>query len=376
MCAKRLAAVLAAASLAVLVFGCGLLGLTWDKAWEREFEVEGFSSVLVYDMEPAPDGGVLAVGMTSGWGAEEYDALLILLGRNGSERSRKLLGSPHIDYLSEVRAVPAGGYIACGLYLRFGWLVRLDENGDTVWTRCFGDSTTFTHLEACTPTADGGIAAAGYIVIQGQGERFLFLRTDAAGQELWRKEFVTEEAYAHARSLYELPDGGFLISSYGTSFIRTDADGDTLWTKRHSFANGFALCPIPEGGYFGAGDSVNFSLGPQYIKTVRFDSDGDTLWTRSYHEEYVQSASDVAMMPDGGCVVFGTLGRLHEGGPESHALILKYGADGELEWDHILGTDRSSCTAGVAGEDGWLTVAIHEEPLDGPDRLVIARTRP
>jgi outer membrane protein assembly factor BamB len=358
----------------LMVAGCELLGLRWDVEWEREFEASGYDYIGARDMASSPDGGVMVVGTTTAWDALEYDALVIRLDRDGRELARRLYGGLYIDELVDVRTVPSGGYIASGTYSGRGWLARLNEDGDTAWTRSFGDSASFTHLDAVTPTTDGGYAAVGSIGVQGQGERTLFVRTDANGTELWRKEGTLPQDAARPVCVIEQSDGGFLIS--GVGLIRTNSNGDTLWTRGYPFGWGFDLCPAPEGGFYGAGDSIDRFPGPQNIVTARFNADGETLWKRTFHDETVQHRWHIAAAPDGGCVVLGTLGTIYEGGDRSRALVLKYSPDGGLEWKHVLGSDRSSCRAGVADSDGWFTVAVQEDPQDGPNRLTLMRTKP
>jgi len=302
---RRLARVGATATglLALVFASCELLGLRWDVGWERVFEADDNNYAGAADMATSPDGGVVVVvGTTTAWGAFASNALVIRLDHDGREIARRLYGGLNYEELFCVRAVPSGGYIASGVHSPYGWLVRLNADGDTTWTRDFGDSTSFTYIVAVTPTTDGGYAAVGFIGRQGQGEQSLFVRTDAAGSELWRKEGTLPSRPA---CVFEQPDGGFLISSSEVDLIRTNSNGDTLWTREYAFGRGFDLCPAPDGGCYGAGDSSDRWPGPVNIVAARFNADGETLWTRRYNEESVQNAACVAAAPESGCVVFG-----------------------------------------------------------------------
>jgi hypothetical protein len=371
--ARRIAAWVGAATAGLVVIvcgGCKVLGPKWDVLWEREFAADfTYSTILAYDMAMSPDSGVLAVGVTG------PEALVIRLDRDGRLLGQRLYGGFHGGAgLSHVRAVAAGGYIAGGTQRSLGWLVRLNENGDTAWTRSYGDSSNSSLLRAVTTTADGGFAAAGLISNRSGEQRLMLVRLNAAGAELWRKEWhdtLEQNPYC----MYEQPDGGFLISSTPTTLIRTDAIGDTLWTRLYSFGYRLDLCPEPGGGFYGAGGSSQSSYSPQAIVTARFDADGETLWTRNFREESSQKAYRVATTPDGGCAVFGMMGPYDQDGSKANALVLKYDSDGKLEWDHTLGSDLSWCFSGVAGADGWFTLGIVENPSK-PETLTIVRTRP
>jgi hypothetical protein len=357
---------------AVAIFvgaGCAWFGSKWDVLWQQEFTSHPADlGLMAYDMVLSPDGGTMTVGLSG------PDALVIRLDRDGRELAHKLYEDPQGKVLYRVRSVPAGGYIAGGMHGMCGWLVRLDEDGDTIWTRDYGDSTSLSTFRAIAPCADGGFAAAGLISDSG-GLRLTLVRLDAAGSELWRRQW-NDSFVRGPRSIYEQPDGGFMIASTPTTLIRTDVDGETLWTREYSFGTILDLCPEPGGGFFGTGDSSSWVDDPQHIVTARFNADGETLWTRSYREEPDQKAYRVATTPDGGCAVFGMLGSFLEAGARSSALVLKYDPDGRLERKHTLGSEHSCCSAGAAGSDETFTLAVMEYQEGEPGTLNVVCTRP
>jgi hypothetical protein len=365
----RRMAVWAVAAIVFVGAGCAWLGLRWDVLWEQEFTSHPAElGIMAYDMVVSPDDGTMTVGLSGS------DGLVIRLDRDGREVAQKLYDGPYGNVLYRVRAVPDGGYIAGGTHGVFGWLVRLNENGDTVWTRDYGDSTRVSSFRAVAPTADGGFAAAGLVSDSGELQLTL-VRLDAAGAELWRRAW-DESFRPTPRSMYEQPDGGFVIASTPTTLIRTNAGGETLWTRAYSFGTILDLCPEPGGGFFGAGDSSSSVDDAQHIVIARFNADGETLWTRSFRDEPDQTAYRIAATPDGGCAVFGMLGSTLGGDRKTNALVLTYEPDGRLARKHTLGSDRSCCSAGAAGSDGTFTLAVIEFLLGESGRLTIVHTKP
>ena len=371
-----LAALVAGGLVVAFCSGCGLWNRRWAVQWEREVAADSLTGLITaYDIAPAPDGGVLAVGATSG-GSLGDAAVVIRLDSDGREVARRLYRGTYFGQLNVVRVVPAGGYIACGATYPCGWLVRLNESGDTVWTRTWGDTASTTSLDAVTPTADGGYMVAGYIAYNLGAMKVLFARLDATGTELSRWEWAGPLANESPVCLLEQPDGGFLISSMPTTLVRASATGDTLWTRTYGFGYWFDLCPAPGGGWFGAGDSSHWPCDPQIIVTARFDANGETLWTRKYRDGSDLKAYRVAAAPDGGCVVFGSLDTFSQGHEKHCALVLGYSSDGKLEWERTFGSDHSTCRSGIVGTDGWLTLAITEFVQEGLNSLTFIRTRP
>ncbi|MCB0788816.1 MAG: hypothetical protein KDB75_05915, partial [Flavobacteriales bacterium] len=127
-----------------------------------------------------------------------------------------------------------GGFILCGDRDGNGTLVRLDTNGDLLWARSYGTAFNGDGLVAVVALSDG-FAACGRI--QGQGtdiQNALLIRTDLNGDTLFTRTYgdVLED---EARDLNVLTDGGFVLTgnrsdvASGTDVwvARTDASGHT-----------------------------------------------------------------------------------------------------------------------------------------------------
>jgi hypothetical protein len=216
----------------------------------------------------------------------------------------------------------------------------------------------------------------GHFYVREGSESYALIRTDSAGNELWHRRIDSVQFVKMPWGLCEEPDRGFLISADDCWFMRTDASGNTLWAHQWPEMLTPHLCPAPRGGCYVAGEWRDSTRDSWHVVTFWLDPNGGPLRAGSYRKGISASASDIAATPDGGWVVFGSVRTTVHGDTESHALVLKYSPDGELEWDHTLGSDRSKCVAGVAGADGWYTLAVQDEPPDGSKRLTIVRTKP
>jgi hypothetical protein len=98
------------------------------------------------------------------------------------------------------------------------YLIKFDQNGDTIWTRTYGGfgydaATNFIQ------TSDGGFAIIGTTTSYapgGQADLMLF-KTDAMGVFQWAKTFGGEYVEVGAEVI-QLPDHGFLLIGYTQSF--------------------------------------------------------------------------------------------------------------------------------------------------------------
>jgi len=149
------------------------------------------------------------------------------------------------------------GFVATGFSVqRHGvqnyFIVRYDSLGAEMWNRGYGVDVGNNNRDyssdqcyAVTQTQDGGFALAGYTELIGTDTNIWLLRLDENGDSLW------SSYYGGARtdvcfSMINRDDGGFLIGGYTFSYgsgesdilaIRTDADGRLMWRQTYGSEN-------------------------------------------------------------------------------------------------------------------------------------------
>ncbi|WP_297073251.1 hypothetical protein [Thermococcus sp.] len=95
-------------------------GLWWAKTYGGSYWDK------IADVKVLPDGSIIAVGYTGGFGAGARDALVMKLNPDGSVAWAKLYGGEHWDYAFAVALAPNGDIIVAGLHLQFRrWNSRL-----------------------------------------------------------------------------------------------------------------------------------------------------------------------------------------------------------------------------------------------------------
>jgi len=165
----------------------------------------------------------------------------------GTMEWSKIYGGGSNDGAANIKELANGGYIVVGTTSSFGmggsdiYLLKLDENGDTLWTRTYGGAQ------------------------------------DDWGQTVWETSDSGFIILGNSRSFYPFP--GYPYSD--AYLIRTNSLGDTLWTKIYSYWDGNDdiiswLQPTSDGGYVMAGSSFD------HIWVVKTNATGDTLWTSAY----------------------------------------------------------------------------------------------
>lgn len=150
-------------------------------------------------------------------------------------------GSIYYDYFFEVVPLVGGGYAAAGAADADGvsaraYLVKLDADGDTVWTRSFGD-TPWEYFSSLVELDDGSLVVGGRYNPDVWYRAYL-VKTDAFGDTIWTK-FVAEDNRSYIEELRKLSDGTILAggskrnavspsSDMDVFLLKLSADGDTL----------------------------------------------------------------------------------------------------------------------------------------------------
>lgn len=233
----------------------------------------------------------------------------IMCGQEWQVTWSKQFGNAKMDYFTDVIEDLNSGYTVLGSTFPKGkksydlWLVRLNDKGDTIWTKTIG--TDFTDIpKKIVQDTDGGYLLLG-ISNEAISEKLLLIKTDKEGQEVWRKSF-DDEYYYTGEDIISDGDNGFLLvgSKSNTKekrnrwFAKLDGDGKTVWEKSYkSDLAGFckAVKKLPDGGFVIAGqiEKTGQKLCDSWI--TRLDVKGEPIWSS------VIAPSDMKIWPECVC---------------------------------------------------------------------------
>ncbi len=186
-----------------------------NSEWTRTFGAEDYDNGM--SVQQTGDGGYIVLADTYSYGAGSRDFWLIKTNSNGISSWTKTFGGTDTERSHSVRQTADGGYIMAGDTRSYGsgdydvWLVKTDSDGESEWTRTFGGA-----YEDCgcsvQQISDGGYIVAGYTESFGAGNSDVWLlRTDDNGDTVWSKT-VGGENLDEGRSVDLTTDGGFIIA--------------------------------------------------------------------------------------------------------------------------------------------------------------------
>jgi len=243
--------------------------IIWQKTYGGEFDEEASCVMQTWD------GGYILVGWTDSYGAGEDDVYLIKTNAWGDTLWTRTFGDAFYDkgYMveqtSDSHLIIIGGTGYFGFYNPDAYLIKIDLNGDTLWTRTVGDYWSDAG-RSITKTPDGGFIIAGWTMSYGEGSHDIYLvKVDSTGESVYHKTYGGEYSDV-ARSLEPTSDGGYIITGYTYSFgegnmdiyvIKTDSNCDSIWTTTiggPEFDYGWAGVESRDGGYTVVGWTSSF----------------------------------------------------------------------------------------------------------------------
>lgn len=308
--------------------------------WQKRFG--GSQRDAGYSMQQTPDGGYFITGWSNSDDIDfadhhgsvlKLDGIVIKLDSTGAVQWKRSLGGTDNDLCPSMALAHDGYLVAGGSSSNDGdikgdhhgavgvsdcWIIKLDTNGNTVWSKSYG-GTQEDDILRIVSAGDGGYVFA-------------------------------------ARSL---SNDGDVTGHHGDSttadfwVVKIDSLGKILWERSlggTDFDAPFALTRTDDSAYVLAGDAnsndgdVSGNHGGSDIWVVKVNDTGRIVWENSFGSPFNEDMNSVTMASDGGYIVggsaYGTGGdiTLHHGHNDEYDIwVFKLSRAGELLWQKTLG---------------------------------------
>jgi len=247
-----------------------------DTLWSRNYE-RGWSNDALAVIQTT-DNGFLIAGTTSAGGSPSTDCLIVKTNASGDTLWTKTYGGTDYDGIYSICQTTDGNFLLCGTTRSFGfgsydyYVIKINPSGDVIWQKNYG-GTGMETPGSIIQTLDDGYVIAGLTNSYGAGGYDVYLvKINLNGDTLWTKTYGgTQDDWAS--SVNETLDGGLIISGYTNSFtgncdiylIKTNSNGFAGFEQNISIQPAMSVFPNP------CSDILNLKIKIPDHNTVLFE---------------------------------------------------------------------------------------------------------
>ena len=324
-----------------------------ETLWTRTYGCDGSSQA--FSCQQTTDGGFVFAGYHL-LPYEDENIFLVRIDQSGDTLWTRTYGGDFHDKCRAVELTSDGGFILAGTWgytavpepdCGFCCLIKTDSLGNAQWTRTYG-MASLNEANDVKQTQDGGYILVGYTFDGGQVFNYdwFIIKTDSTGDTLWTRTFGNSWDDV-ADAVQQTSDGGYIVAGCGGAIgsglpffyvVKLTEFGSTQWERFYGGNRACSILQMSDGGYAVTGD------GPGGTHFLRIDSAGDTLWTRIYSG----SVYSARLVPDGGFVIAGSQSNDYH--------VLRTDSLGDILWTASYGGfDNDWCSSvQVTNEGGYI----------------------
>ncbi len=299
------------------------------------------------------DGGYIVTGSTESYGLGGWDIYAIRTNEYGDTIWTRTYGGTGDDLAICLIKTFDGNYVISGYTDSFGagnsdvYCIKMNQNGDTVWTKTYG-STGSDQCNRVNECSDGGLLFVGYTpnLLSGYWDVYC-IKTDLLGDTLWTRTFNKQNSNS-GFSVVQTMDGGYLIgaitSTYGVSntkdgfIIKLNELGDSVWSK--SIDKGMddwvsCVVELSGGDFVVSGRTNSLGYGGYDTFLARYDSNGNEIWFKNYGGTEDESGGKIIVTNDSGIIFSGTTYSFGHGAGDLY--LIKLNLNGDTLWTKTYG---------------------------------------
>ncbi len=292
------------------------IDLNGDTLWTKEYKKNYYSFstgasnslIYTYDSNYVFCGSIIDT-------LNNRDALLVKLNLNGDTLWTKKYGGANFDNANIVCQTPDSGFVLMGVTQSFSmgsasdfYLIKTDKNGNFLWQQVYGT----TLAEDCI---SGQITLDGGFVMSGIKNSLLYvLKTDASGGFEWDRQISGTAGTAFVKQLsdssYILVGAKFVTGlSYQAYMAKLTKTGSVSWEKTFGGSGDQQFYAIPiilnDGSVVCSGININGAI--PWGLLIKTDSLGNQQWLRTYYKDPTKDNYfyDVKSTQDSGFIISG-----------------------------------------------------------------------
>ena len=164
-----------------------------DSLWYKTFVAAGAD--LPTNIRQTPDGGYLIVGTTTSFGGGDIDVWVIRTDAVGDTLWTRVYGDTENEASPKLDETNDGGYIILSgatnpVSTTYDpWLIKIDLAGDTAWTKFATCDRSISTGAICQTSDDGFLVAGGASYGSPLGGQFYIVKLDSNADTVWSRTY-------------------------------------------------------------------------------------------------------------------------------------------------------------------------------------------
>jgi len=241
--------------------------------WQKTFG--GFANDVGKSVIQVPDSGYIVAGFTSSFGAGGYDAYILRTDKVGTLIWQKTFGGSDWDFAYDLVYTPDADIAVIGSTSSFGagkkdgFVLKYDFLGNLIWHKEFG-GVEDDELKSIIKTNDNFLATVGYTQSKGDinGDGY-FLKLNLNGDTLFTKTFGAQYK-DYANDLVQKASDDYVIAAAKTFSAGVDPEsymycmtstGNILWDNHYPST-------LKNDGFVSVANSYHIPTYSAFIRTM------------------------------------------------------------------------------------------------------------
>lgn len=244
-----------------------------DMIWENTYGGDG--DELVSDVIELSDGNFMIAGSTQSPGAALVDIYLVKINGDGTQLFGRMIGGSNLEIgrkLSRTttnKIMLLAGTQSYGAGDRDFYLLQLNSNGDTIFTKTYGGAG-YEETQSMKRLANGNYLLHGHSASNQPAHNMYSLVVNESGDVIWEKEFGGLEHDGGQAALQDSRTNLVLVgetNSFGSGrqiyFVKTDTYGNLIEEKTFGGSGDEQCYDVVEAGqsYFIVGMTNSIGAG-------------------------------------------------------------------------------------------------------------------
>lgn len=298
---------------------------------------------------------------------------------------QKTYGGKNYDIGNCLAGMSDNGFIIAGQTKSFGdtsgstYLLKVDMNGDTEWTQCYGGGW-LDGGNSIYPT-DDGYFLTDHTTSYGAGEcdSYVF-KVDSKGEKQWAHTFgyaLNDAGYqgietkAHQFIITGLSQPPF--DTTGTPFVAMyDVDGTPLWHNFYGNGEGYRIVQTPDNNFVIAGISTGSPNGAENnIIVFKIDNKGKQLWYQTIPGGGNSQPYGLINTADSNLLIAGYSTGVTD---NWQAMLIKLTPDGEIIWQKTYGISANDRAYSVVEANDGFIFAGQTQTINGDLDVMVVKT--